>query len=68
MYICQIESNSSHTIEYHVSTTSAMKAANLFGRGEGGETVTVTNHSGKILSRVVWSSEDRKYIRIFVGN
>lgn len=68
MYICQIESNSSHTIEYPVSTTSAMKAASLFGRGDGGETVTVMNRSGKILSRVVWSSEERKYIRVFVGN
>lgn len=68
MYICQIESNSSRTIEYIVSTTSAMKAASLFGRGEGGETVTVMNRSGKILSRVVWSSEERKYTRVFVGN
>ena len=66
MNICTITSNSSYGREYEVSTTSAMKAAEQYGRAEGGEIVTVATKSGKILSRVEWSTEQRKYIRVSV--
>lgn len=45
--------------EYIVNSSSAMKAAQAYGRAEGGEIVTVTTvKSGRILSRVRWTPED----------
>ena len=65
MYICKIWSNSSAGREYEVSTKSAMKAAQEFGRCEGGETVTITTKSGRELSRVIWTPENGgRYIRV----
>lgn len=67
MYTCIITSNFSLGREYEVSTKSAMKCAEEYGRCEGGEKVTVKTKSGKILSQVIWSPEDGgKYIRVAV--
>ena len=58
-YKAIIESNSADAREYIVSSSSAMKAAQEYGRAEGGEVVTVTTvKSGRILSRVRWTPED----------
>ncbi|MBQ3988210.1 MAG: hypothetical protein II629_05565 [Ruminococcus sp.] len=66
-YICTIESNSSHPRTYEVETRSAMKCADQYGRCEGGEVVTVTNKSGRVLSRAAWTPEDGgHYYRVFV--
>lgn len=55
MYICIIESNTSYPREYRVTTSSAMRCAQLYGHCEGGEVVTVHRaRSGKVLSRVRW--------------
>lgn len=65
MYKCIIASNSSAGREYDVNTKSAMKAAQEFGRCEGGETVTITTKGGRELSRVIWTPEDGgRYIRV----
>lgn len=67
MYICTIYSNFSYGREYEVNTKSAMKCADMYGRCEGGEVVTVSTKSGKVLSRVVWTPEDcGKYIRVAI--
>lgn len=51
--------------EYEGSSRSAMRAAEQFGRCEGGERVTVWTRGGKAISRVVWTPEDGgKYIRV----
>lgn len=51
--------------EYETSSRSAMRAAEQFGRREGGEHVTVWTRGGKAISRAVWSPEDGgKYIRV----
>ena len=66
-YICTIYSNASYGREYDVDTKSAMKCASKFGRCEGGEVVTVTNKSGKIISQVMWSPEKGgSYYRVAV--
>ena len=66
-YICTIYSNSSTGREYETDSKSAMKAANLWGRCEGGEVVTVSTKSGRELSRVVWSPENGgRYVRVTV--
>ena len=58
-YKAIIESNSADAREYIVSSASAMKAAQEYGRAEGGEVVTVTTvKSGRVLSRVRWTPED----------
>lgn len=58
-YKAIIESNNTDTREYIVSSSSAMKAAQEYGRAEGGEIVTVkTVKSGRVLSRVRWTPED----------
>lgn len=59
MYKVIIESNNTESCEYIVDSKSAMKAAQTYGRAEGGEIVTVTTvKSGRILSRVRWTPED----------
>ena len=58
-YKAIIESNNTDAREYIVDSKSAMKAAQAYGRAEGGEIVTVTTvKSGRILSRVRWTPED----------
>ena len=58
-YKAIITSNSFSPREYIVGSSSAMKAAQEYGRAEGGEVVTVTTiRSGRILSRVRWTPED----------
>lgn len=64
-YTCTIFSNSSIDRIYKVTTTSAMKCANLYGRCEFGEQVIVSNGS-KEISRVIWNSEESKYIRVCI--
>lgn len=56
-YICKIDSNSSTGRSYEVDTRSARKAAELYGRCEGGEVVTIETKGGKVLSSVKWSPE-----------
>lgn len=58
-YKAIIESNNMDSREYIVDSKSAMKAAQAYGRCEGGEIVTVTTiKSGRVLSRVRWTPED----------
>ena len=64
MNFCVIVSNASYGRVYDVKTASAMKAAKAFGRGDLGEIVTIMTKAGKILSRVIWSACDRKYVRV----
>ncbi|HIS84625.1 MAG TPA: hypothetical protein IAB50_03480 [Candidatus Faecivicinus avistercoris] len=64
-YIITIASNASHEREYPTDSRSAMKAAEQYGRCEGGETVTVWTKSGKEISRVVWTPEGGgRYLRV----
>ena len=58
-YLALIRSNSSLPRAHIVSSSSAMKVAQEYGRAEDGEVVTVTTiPSGRILSRVRWTPED----------
>ena len=66
MYKCVIYSNSSMGREYDVATKSAMRCADKMGRADFGEVVTVYTKTGKPISRVIWSAEQRKYIRVGV--
>lgn len=64
MYICTIESNSSRPRAYEVKTKSAYKAALELGRCEGGEIVTISTKSGRIISQARWTPENGgKYYR-----
>ena len=64
MYKCIIWSNSSSVREYDVNTKSAYKAAQEYGRCEGGEVVQIRTVSGKVISEVRWISEfGSKYYR-----
>lgn len=63
-YICTITSNSTNGREYDVTTSSACKAAAIYGRGEGGETVTITTPGGRIVSRAIYSAETGSYCRV----
>lgn len=50
-----------------LGTCSAMRAAAIIGRCEGGETITVYTPSGRPVSRVVWSpANGGKYIRVTI--
>jgi hypothetical protein len=62
---CIIWSNSSNGREYDVTTTSAYKAAQVYGRCESGEVVQIrTMRSGKVISEVRWTAENGgKYYR-----
>lgn len=54
-----IWSDSSYAREYVSHSFSAMKAAQEYGRCEGGEVVrVVTIRSGRVLSEVRWTPED----------
>lgn len=67
-YICTVWSPSTYAREYTVTTSSAYKAAQDLGRGEGGETVEITRpRSGRVVSAAWWSSEDRRYYRASCG-
>ena len=65
MYKCIIWSNSSNGREYEVTTKSAYKAAQTYGRGEGGEVVQIrTMRSGKVISEARWTpANGGKYYR-----
>lgn len=64
-YIVKVWSNSTHEREYKTYSKSAMKAAEKYGRYEGGEVVQVCNKSGKVLSEVRYTQEDGgKYYRV----
>ena len=59
MYKAIIESNNTDSREYIVDSKSAIKAAQEYGRCEGGEVVrVVTIRSGRVLSEVRWTPED----------
>lgn len=67
-YICTVWSPSTYAREYTVTTSSAYKAAQDFGRGEGGEVVEITRpRSGRVVSAAMWSSEGRRYYRVYCG-
>ena len=67
-YIITITSNCSNGREYETDSKSAMKAAEQYGRYEGGEIIQVKNKSGKVLSEVRYSSENGGgYYRCVVG-
>lgn len=63
-YQCYIESNSTQERIYTVTSRSAAKAAEKYGRCEGEETITVRTYSGIVLSRVKWDQQSRKYINV----
>lgn len=66
-YICEIYSNSSNGREYTVTTKSAIKCAQLYGRCEGGEVVTVRTKSGRVVSRAAWTPENGgRYYRVAI--
>lgn len=56
-YKCVIYSDSSLGREYGVNTKNAMKCAEMYGRCEAGEVVSVLSKTGSLLSRVLWSPE-----------
>ena len=67
-YICTVRSPSTYAREYTVTTSSAYKAAQDLGRGESGEVVEITRpRSGRVVSAAMWSSEDRRYYRVYCG-
>ena len=54
-----IHSDSTDSREYIVGSKSALKAAQAYGRADGGEVVrVVTIRSGRVLSEVRWTPED----------
>ena len=58
-YKAVVSSDSFSPREYAVTSKSAMKAAQEYGRCEGGEVVrVVTIRSGRVLSEVRWTPED----------
>lgn len=66
-YVCTITSNNTLLRTYDVETTSAMKCACEYGRFEGGERVTVSTRSGRVLSCVLWTPQDGgHYYRVVV--
>ncbi len=66
-YKVVITSNSSLGREYETDSRSAMRAAETYGRFEGGERIQVKNKSGKVLSEVRYTPEDGgKYYRCSV--
>lgn len=63
-YVCNIWSNSNNARSYDVTTSSAKKCAEEFGRCENGEVVSVCTAGGREVSRASWTCEDGgKYIR-----
>lgn len=67
-YICTVRSPSTYPREYTVTTSSAYKAAQDLGRGEGGEVVEITRpRSGRVVSAAMWSTEGRCYYRASCG-
>lgn len=63
-YSCYIVSNDSYERIYTVTSRSALKAAEKYGRCESGETVTIRTHMGQILSKAAWDQQNRKYINV----
>ena len=64
-YIATVYSNSTHEREYEFNSRSAINAANLYGRCESGEVVTVRTLSGREISRAVWTPENGgRYLRV----
>lgn len=67
-YICTVRSPSTYPREYTVTTSSAYKAAQDLGRGEGGEVVEIVRpRSGRVVSAAIWSAEARRYYRASCG-
>ena len=67
-YICTVWSPSTYAREYTVTTSSAYKAAQDLGRGEGGEVVEIVRpRSGRVVSAAIWSAEGRRYYRASCG-
>lgn len=63
-YLCTVSSDSTEEKVYPVSSRSALKAAQKYGKAEGNETVTIRTYSGHILSRAMWDSQSKKYISV----
>ena len=63
-YLCYINSNNTEERIYTVTTRSAMKAAQKYGRCEGGEQITIRTHSGQTLSKVIWDVQTSQYINV----
>lgn len=57
-YKCIITSDWSLGREYDTDTSSALRAAEQYGRCEGGERVTVYTRRGKPVSAAAWTPED----------
>lgn len=65
-YLCKVESNSSNDRMYRTDSRNVLKAANEYGRAEGGEVVTITTKTGKPVSRAIWDVSARKYQRVSI--
>ena len=65
-FVCTVESNTSNPREYDVNSRNIVALANKYGRGECGETVTVTDRAGKTVSKAIWDISQKKYIRVTV--
>ena len=64
-YKVVITSNFSLGREYETDSRSALKAAEQYGRFEGGEVVTVCNKSGRVIDKAVFTPEDGgKYVKV----
>lgn len=63
-YLCYINSNNTEERIYTVTTRSAMKAAQKYGRCECGESISVRTHSGQTLSKVIWDVQTNQYINV----
>lgn len=64
-YICIVRSPSTWAREYTVTTSSAYKAAQDLGRGEGGEIVEIVRPRTPwiVQSCARWDPEARRYYR-----
>ena len=67
-YKCVVWSDSSYGREYNVNTRSALKAAQQYGRCEGGEVVQIRTQSGRVISEARWTPEGGgKYFRATIA-
>lgn len=66
MNTCIINSNSSNDRTYLVKSASSFKAAQTLGRGEDGEVVSIYNKKNVLVSRSVWNSEEKKYMKVTI--
>lgn len=62
-YTVTIESAESYPRTYSTTSRAVLKLAAQYGRCESGETVTVYNMRGDLISRAMYAPEGRTYYR-----